>query len=130
MMRPADRWQLSHFDGTLAKQSVAAAKLTSEGLSKYLESLASINQRAVRVQHERRAANELREATAAAEQLALIGPRLALESAQTAVEAALSLYGRSLDVDEAILALPERMATAERLTETFAALDRVARLLP
>lgn len=130
MMRPADRWQLSHFESTLARQPVSAAKLTSEGLSKYLESLSSINQREVLVLHDRRAANELREAKAAAEQLALIGPRLALESAQTAVQAALSLYGRSPDVDVAILALPDRMVTAEHLPETFAALERVARLLP
>ncbi len=130
MMRPADRWQLSHFDQTLASQPVSAARFTSEGLSKYLESLSSINKREVLVTHDRRAANELREAKSAAEQLALIGPRLALESAQTAVQAALSLYGRSLDLDQAILGLPERMVTVERLPETFAALDRMGALLP
>ena len=130
MMRPADRWQLSHFDKTLARQALAAARLTSEGLSKYLESLSSINQREVLVLHDRRAANDLREAKAAAEQLALIEPRLALESAQTALEAALSLYGRNVELDLAILALPERMVTVERLRETFGALERMGRLLP
>ena len=130
MMRPADRWQLTNFDQRLGMQSVAAARMTSEGLSKYLESLSSINHREVLVLHDRRAASELREAKAAAEQLALIEPRLALESAQTALQAALSLYGRSLELDRAILALPERMVTVERLRETFAALEGMNPLLP
>jgi hypothetical protein len=130
MMRPADRWQLAHFDRTMSEQSVSAARLTSEGLSKYLESLSSINQREVLVLHDRRAATDLREAKAAAEQLAIIEPRLALESTQTALESAMALYGHSAPLDEAILALPERMASVERLKETFAALERIAPLLP
>lgn len=130
MMRPADRWQLSNFDQKLAEQSLSPAKLTSEGLSKYLESLSSINQREVLVLHDRRAAADLREAKAAAEQLALIEPRLALESTQTALNAAMALYGHSPGLDEAILALPERLASVERIKETFAALEKVIPLLP
>lgn len=130
MMRPADRWQLAHFDRTMSEQSVAAARMTSEGLSKYLESLSSINMREVLVLHDRRAATDLREAKAAAEQLAIIEPRLALESTQTALNAAMALYGHSTGIDEAILALPERLASVERLPETFAALERVAALMP
>lgn len=130
MMRPADRWQLSSFDRKLAEQSLSPAKLTSEGLSKYLESLSSINQREVLVLHDRRAAADLREAKAAAEQLALIEPRLALESTQTALNAAMALYGHSPGLDEAILALPERLASVERIKETFAGLERVIPLLP
>lgn len=130
MMRPADRWQLAHFDRSLREQTLSAARMTSEGLSKYLESLSSINQREVLVLHDRRAATELREARAAAEQLALIEPRLALESTQSALEAAMALYGRSPELDAAILALPERLASVERLPETFSALDLVASLAP
>jgi hypothetical protein len=130
MMRPADRWQLANFEKRLAVQSLSAARMTDEGLSKYLESLSGINHREVLVLHDRRMAAELREAKAAAEQLALIEPRLALESAQAALQAALALYGRSPDLDDAILALPGRLATAERLPETFAALERIALLAP
>ncbi len=130
MMRPADRWQLAHFERALAEQSVAAARMTSEGLSKYLESLSSINQREVLVLHDRRAAAELREAKAAAEQLAMIEPRLALESTQSALNAAMALYGHGAWLDDAILALPERLASVERLPETFRALERIAALLP
>lgn len=130
MMRPADRWQLSNFDQKLAEQSLSPAKFTSEGLSKYLESLSSINQREVLVLHDRRAAADLREAKAAAEQLAIIEPRLALESTQSALNAAMALYGHSPALDEAILALPERLASVERIKETFAGLERVIPLLP
>lgn len=130
MMRPADRWQLSNFDRKLAEQSLSPAKLTSEGLSKYLESLSSINQREVLVLHDRRAAADLREAKAAAEQLAIIEPRLALESTQGALNAAMALYGHSPALDDAILALPERLASVERIKETFAGLERVIPLLP
>ena len=114
----------------MSAQSIAAARLTSEGLSKYLESLSSINRREVLVLHDRRAAADLREAKAAAEQLAMIEPRLALESTQTALESAMALYGHSAGLDAAILALPERLASGERLKETFAALERIAHLLP
>ncbi len=130
MMRPADRWQLSNFDQKLAEQSLSPAKFTSEGLSKYLESLSSINQREVLVLHDRRAAADLREAKAAAEQLAIIEPRLALESTQSALNAAMALYGHSPGLDDAILALPERLASVERIKETFAGLERVIPLLP
>ena len=130
MMRPADRWQLAHFERALVSQPLPAARMTDEGLSKYLESLSSINHREVLVLHDRRAAAELREAKAAAEQLALIEPRLGLESAQTALEAALALYGFSPDLDAAILALPERMASVEKLPAALLALDRIAALAP
>ena len=130
MMRPADRWQLAQFHRALSSQPLSAARMTAEGLSKYLESLSSINQREVLVLHDRRAAAELREARATAQQLALIEPRLGLESAQAALEAALALYGRSPELDAAILALPERMASVERLPDALAALERIAALAP
>ena len=44
-MRAADRWQLVQFEQELREQPLAAARMTSEGLAKYLDSLGSINQR-------------------------------------------------------------------------------------
>ena len=132
IMRPADRWQLGQFERTLKEQAPGAARFTSEGLAKYLESLGSINRREVLILHDQRAAAELGEALAAAQQLALISPRLAVEPMQKASAAALSLYGSSPEIDEAIAPLRERppnLADPRALAETLALLERLAQLL-
>ncbi|MGE3455636.1 MAG: hypothetical protein AB7O24_11030, partial [Kofleriaceae bacterium] len=46
-MRAADRWQMVEFDRELTEQSPTEARMTCEGLVKYLESLNSVNQREV-----------------------------------------------------------------------------------
>jgi hypothetical protein len=108
IMRPADRWQLNQFDRKLKAQAPGAAKFTSEGLAKYLESLSSINQREVLILHDQRASASLREALASAQQLTLISPRFAVESLQRALEAAFSLYGSSPEIDDVIALMRER----------------------
>ena len=46
------------------------------------------------------------------------------------MNAAMALYGHSAGLDDAILALPERLVSVERMPETFKALERIAALLP
>jgi len=108
IMRPADRWQLNQFERKLKAQAPGAAKFTSEGLAKYLESLSAINQREVLILHDRRASANLREALAEAQQLALIRPELAVEPMQRALDSAFSLYGSSPEIDDVLAALRER----------------------
>ena len=93
-MRAADRWQMVEFERDLQKQRVAAARQTTEGLVKYLESLASINQREVLVQHDRRTVEEIREALAGARELIDLSPAAARQMLGQAYEAAQRLCGR------------------------------------
>ncbi|MGE5180475.1 MAG: hypothetical protein ACM31C_00350, partial [Acidobacteriota bacterium] len=60
-MRAADRWELEQFDLALRDEPLTAARLTAEGLVKYLESLGAINQREVLLQHDQHVLDELRE---------------------------------------------------------------------
>jgi hypothetical protein len=94
-MRAADRWQVVQFEQQLAEQPPGAARQTCEGLAKYLESLASINQREVLVLHDQRKLDEMRELLATARQLLDLSPRTALEMLTKAQWTALALRGRS-----------------------------------
>lgn len=98
-MRAADRWQMVQFEQVLASQAPAVARQTVEGLSKYLESLASINQREVLLDHDRRVLGELREAVAGARSLLELSPRTAGELLGRAYQAALELRGWQPAVD-------------------------------
>ena len=51
-MRAADRWQMVEFERELAEQALKPARMTSEGLVKYVDSLSSINQREVLQLHD------------------------------------------------------------------------------
>lgn len=105
-MRPADRWQMGEFDRALATEPVGLAKLTSEGLVKYLESLGSINQREVLLIHDRRALEAMRDALATAHQLIDLSPRTAREMVAQAYRSAQRLRGRDQHTDELLAALP------------------------
>lgn len=113
-MRPADRFQVSRFELSLREQPLGAARLTSEGLARYLESLGSINRREVLIVHDQRRIDELRESVAAARQLSLIRPRLAVDPARRAVTAALALSGRHPATDGLIASLRKAAPALER----------------
>lgn len=108
-MRAADRYQMVEFQQDLAKQPMAAARLTSEGLVKYLESLRSINQREVLVIHDQRALQNMREALANARQLLDISPKVGQEMLDKAHSEAQRLRGRNPAMDQLLLQL-ERYA--------------------
>jgi hypothetical protein len=111
-MRPADRWQMVEFEHDLASQPPSVARLTSEGLVKYLDSLGSINQREVLLVHDQRAIEQMRESIANARQLVDISPRTAAEMMDRAYQAALRLRGRHPSTDELVIQLERDAPTA------------------
>ncbi|HET9990555.1 MAG TPA: hypothetical protein VFQ65_18630 [Kofleriaceae bacterium] len=104
-MRPADRWQMVEFERQLQSEPVAVARLTSEGLVKYLDSLGSINQREVLVMHDRRTIEVMRDAVSNARQLLDLSPRAAVEMMDRAYQAAQRLKGRSPVTDKLVAEL-------------------------
>ncbi len=108
-MRAADRWQMVEFQTQLDAQPTRAARLTAEGLVKYLDSLRSINQREVLLIHDQRAIQQIREALANARQLFDISPKVAQEMLDKAHSEAQRLRGRNPATDQLLLQL-ERYA--------------------
>ena len=106
-MRPADRWQMVEFERLLATQQTSTARLTTEGLVKYLDSLGTINQREVLVMHDRRTVEAMREAVSNARQLLDLSPRAAVEMMDRAYQAAQRLKGRSIAIDKLVAELEQ-----------------------
>ncbi|MEO6772891.1 MAG: hypothetical protein ABI467_07695 [Kofleriaceae bacterium] len=119
-MRPADRWQMVEFERQLQSEPVAAARLTSEGLVKYLDSLGSINQREVLVLHDRRTLETMRDAVANARQLIDLSPPAATEMMDRAYQAAQRLKGRSPVTDKLVGDLEKSSPHAASPSESIA----------
>jgi len=129
-MRAADRWQMVEFEQDLQNQPVPAARLTSEGLAKYLESLGSINQREVLLLHDQRTLEEMRESLATARGLLDISPRTAHEMVERAFQAAQRLRGRSPTTDRLVIGLEKLAAPINASTkETTQLLERLEAVL-
>jgi hypothetical protein len=128
-MRAADRWELVQFDQRLGEESPAAARMTSEGLVKYLESLGAINQREVLVQHDQRVLDELREAVTTARALMEISPRTAHEMAVKACRSSLALRGRHPATDAMLVKLATLDLAASSPSQSPALLERLEQLL-
>ncbi|MBA2538777.1 MAG: hypothetical protein H0V17_04010 [Deltaproteobacteria bacterium] len=112
-MRAADRWELTQFDQRLEAEELSAAKLTAEGLVKYLESLGVVNQREVLVEHDRRVVVEVREALTVGRELAELSARTAHEIIVKACEQAQALLGRATHLD----ALLKRLRAAAQASK-------------
>ncbi|HLL23494.1 MAG TPA: hypothetical protein VK427_15260 [Kofleriaceae bacterium] len=108
-MRAGDRWQMVEFQQQLATEPMVPARLTAEGLVKYLDSLRSINQREVLMIHDQRALEHMRDALANARQLLDISPKVAQEMLDRAHSEAQRLRGRNPVTDQLLLHL-ERYA--------------------
>ncbi len=106
-MRPADRWQMVEFERLVTTQQTSTARLTTEGLVKYLDSLGTINQREVLVMHDRRTVEAMREAVSNARQLLDLSPRAAVEMMDRAYQAAQRLKGRSIAIDQLVSELEQ-----------------------
>src|SRR5690606_9687860 len=102
----------------LSEQPAGAARLTSEGLVKYLDSLGSINQREVLLVHDQRTIEAMREALANARQLVDISPRTAVDELDRAYQAAQRLRGRSPTTDQLIVQLERYAPTSSNSGET------------
>ncbi len=107
-MRAADRWELTQFDHRLENEDLVEAKLTAEGLVKYLESLTVVNQREVLVEHDRRVVGQIREALSVGKELADLSPATTHEVIVKACNQAQDLLGRSAGLD----ALLKRLKSA------------------
>ncbi len=128
-MRAADRWQMVEFELALAEQPLAAARLTSEGLVKYLDSLGQINQREVLLLHDQRALEVMRESLADARQLVDLSPRTANEMMQRAYDAARRLRGRNPATDQMIIALDRSSPGSANPAASLAFLESLEAML-
>ncbi len=128
-MRPADRWQMVEFERDLSSQPSSLARLTSEGLVKYLESLGSINQREVLLVHDQRALEQMRESIANARQLVDISPRTAAEMMDRAYQAAQRLRGRHASTDQLLIQLEAYAPTASQPADSNKLLERLEAVL-
>lgn len=128
-MRAADRWELVQFDTQIAEEPMAAARLTSEGLVKYLESLGAINQREVLLKHDQSVIAEIRESITNARELMEISPRTAHEMLVKACRAALALRGRHPATDQMLVKLATLDLAASSPSQSPALLERLEQLL-
>jgi hypothetical protein len=128
-MRAADRWQMVEFERELAEQPLSAARMTSEGLVKYIDSLSSVNQREVLVLHDQRTIEEMRDALASARQLVDLSAKTAREEMARAYQAALRLRGRHPATDALIIQLERYASTASGQPDDNALLERLEAVL-
>jgi hypothetical protein len=128
-MRPGDRWQMVEFDRELSEQPMGVARQTSEGLVKYVDSLASINQREVLVLHDQRTLEEMRESISNARQLLDISPATAREMMDRAYQAAQRLRGRHPATDALIIGLERYAPTSSAPGETVKFLESLEAVL-
>lgn len=128
-MRAADRWQMVEFERELGEQPLKVARLTAEGLVKYVDSLASINQREVLVLHDQRTLDEMRESLATARQLLDLSPATAREMMDRAYQAAQRLRGRHPATDALIIDLEGYTPTSSEAEESAKFLERLEAVL-
>jgi hypothetical protein len=128
-MRAADRWQLVQFEQELRDEPTAAARHTSEGLVKYLESLGSVNQREVLLRHDERMLDQMRESLANARQLIDLSPRTANEMLHVAYQSALQLRGRHPATDALVIGLERYATMSAQRTENLRFLERLEAML-
>lgn len=128
-MRAADRWQMVEFERELAEQPLSVARLTSEGLVKYIDSLASINQREVLVLHDQRTLEEMRDALSSARQLLDLSPQTSREMMDRAYQAAQRLRGRHPATDALIISLERYAPTTSAPVESAKFLEQLEAVL-
>lgn len=128
-MRAADRWEMVEFERQLSEQPMSVARLTSEGLVKYLDSLASINQREVLLLHDQRTLDEMRESLTTARELVDLSPRTAHEMLQRAYQAAQRLRGRHPTTDQLIVQLERYAPNTSNTADDLKFLERLEGLL-
>jgi hypothetical protein len=128
-MRAADRWELVQFDHQIIDEPMAAARMTSEGLAKYLESLGAINQREVLLKHDQKVIGEIRESITNARELMEISPRTAHEMLVKACKSALALKGRHPATDPLVAKLGTLDFDATSPSQSPALLERLEQLL-
>jgi hypothetical protein len=117
------------FERELAEQSMSVARQTCEGLVKYIDSLASINQREVLVLHDQRTLEEMRESLSNARQLLDISAATAREMMDRAYQAAQRLRGRHPATDALIIGLERYAPTSSAPGESVKFLESLEAVL-
>jgi len=125
-MRPADRWELSKFNLEIRGQELGAARLSCEGMAKYLDSLVAINQRDVLMQHDRDLARQVRELLEAAAPLISVSPRVAAQLVKDAFEQADALFGRHDSLDALLMAWRNNPPDMDVVAQIQAAIDKLS----
>jgi len=125
-MRPADRFELMTFNRELAGQARAAARLTCEGLAKYLDSMVAINQRDVLRQHDRELARQIGELLEAAAPLIEVSPRVAAQLVKDAFEQADALFGKHDALDALLMGWRTNPPQLDLVAQIQASIDKLA----
>jgi hypothetical protein len=128
-MRAADRYQMVEFERELSEQPMSVARMTSEGLVKYVDSLASINQREVLVLHDQRTLDEMRDSVSNARQLLDLSPATSREMMDRAYQAAQRLRGRHPATDSLIIQLERYAPTSSAPGESVKFLESLEAVL-
>ena len=126
ILRPADRCELEEFGQQLKDRTFAEARLSCEGLDKFLDSLVSINQREVLVQHDRELMHELVELLDSASSLLSISRRSAAQLVRDAYDKAQALLGLRDDLDEVLISWRHQPADLDDDEEVRAVAERLA----
>lgn len=131
-MRPADRWELMKFSRALGRGTLASVRQECEGLSKYLESLSSINQRESLRRHDGEALREVAGLMEAAQPLLAISVAAAGGQVKEALPLFNSLYGRTRELDALLTAWrinPPDLGVRAELEDVIARLREWVRVL-
>ena len=102
-MRPADRAELASFARELRANTFKSAAMTCEGLDKYLDSLAVVNQRDVLIKHDTDLKRDIADNLEGAIQLADISPHGTIDMVRAAFERANALYGHRDAIDALLI---------------------------
>lgn len=100
VMRSPDRSELQQFQQNIANRSVAEVIFVCEGLDKYLDSLASVNQRDVLINHDREVMGDVAELLESVPALIDISPHGAMDLVRQGFAKAEALRGSRDAIDE------------------------------
>jgi len=103
VMRPADRWEVERLGEAIIDRPWQEARLACEGLDKFLDSLVSINQREVLIQHDRELMQEIGELLDASRPLLGVSLLGAAQLVRDAFQKADALFGLRDSLDEVLI---------------------------
>lgn len=130
-MRSADRLELQRFLQKARSSDFEEARLSCEGLSRYLESLSQINQREVLIEHDQRVLREIGYLLEAARSVVEVSRSHALTLLRDALTQADALKGRLSALDEQVAEWngesEEAWREGDRLERMMERLEQLAR---
>ncbi len=128
-LQPPDRWELVNFIQQFHTENLGKLVQTAEGLSKYLESLRSLNQSEILLRFDQQKVSEALDLILAAESVAEFSIQNASELFFEAVETLKELYGRDLLLDQKIEELSRGEKVFTSTEEIKKAIDELREIL-